>query len=65
MIANGRGSVCLAGAASMKHRVPAIMSLPSCDIAQRVEQQPYKAVGRRFESFYHNHLSLKQTSPTQ
>ena len=65
MIANGRGSVCLAGAASMKHRVPAIMSPPSRDIAQWIEQQPSNAVGRRFESFYHNHLSLKQTKQTQ
>jgi hypothetical protein len=65
MIANGRGSVCLAGAASMKHRVPAAGRLPLLDIAQWNEQQPSEAVGRRFESFYLDHLSVKQDKPTQ
>ena len=64
MIANGRGSVCLAGAASMKHRVPAVVCLPLLDIAQWVEQQPFNAVGRGFESRYSN-LSDKQGQPTQ
>ena len=64
MIANGRGSICLAGAASMKHRVPAILSLPPLNIAQWVEQQPFNAVGRGFESRYSN-LSDKQDQPTQ
>ncbi len=65
MIANGRGSVCLAGAASMKHRVPAVVRLPIQDIAQWKEQQPSGAVGRGFESHYPSHLFDTQAHPTQ
>lgn len=64
MIANGRGSARLAGAASVKHRVPAAGRLPLVNIAQWVEQQPFNAVGRGFESRYSN-LSDKQDQPTQ
>lgn len=39
MIAKGRGSKCLAGAASMKHRVPAVGYFPTRNIAQWVERQ--------------------------
>ena len=43
MIANSRGSQYLAGAASLKYRMPAIVdSFPLLDVAQRVEQQPGK-----------------------
>lgn len=41
MIAYSRGSKRLAGAASLKHRMPAVRSFGSpLDIAQMVEQQP-------------------------
>ena len=42
MIAYSRGSTCLAGAASLKYRMPAMnrTSIPSKDIAQWIEQQP-------------------------
>ena len=41
--AYGRGSKSLAGAASMKHRVPADGgAFSTMDIAQSVEQQPFK-----------------------
>jgi hypothetical protein len=65
MIANGRGSVCLAGAASMKHRVPAVVRLPLLDIAQWNEQQPFKLLGHGFDSHYPTLLSDKQVQPTQ
>ena len=43
MIANSRGSQYLAGAASLKYRMPAIVdSFPLLDIAQMAEQQPDK-----------------------
>jgi hypothetical protein len=41
MIANSRGCQYLAGAASLKYRMPAIVdSFPLLDVAQMVEQQP-------------------------
>ena len=43
MITKGRGSTSLAGAASLKYRMPAIRDrFPFLDIAQRVERQPEK-----------------------
>ena len=43
MIANSRGFQSLAGAASLKYRMPAIVdALPLLDVAQMVEQQPGK-----------------------
>lgn len=44
MLAYSRGSNCLAGAAPLEHRVPAIIRsfCPNLDIAQWVEQQPFK-----------------------
>ena len=43
MIAKGRGSTSLAGAASLKYRMPAILDrFPFLDIAQRAERQPEK-----------------------
>lgn len=41
MIANSRGSQSLAGAASLKYRMPAVVdSFPLLDVAQMAEQQP-------------------------
>ena len=44
MLAYSRGSNCLAGAAPLEHRVPAVVGsfCPNLDIAQWVEQQPDK-----------------------
>lgn len=43
MIANSRGSEYLAGAASLKYRMPAIGdAFPLLDMAQMAEQQPEK-----------------------
>jgi hypothetical protein len=43
MIANSRGFQYLAGAASLKYRMPAIVdSFPLLDVAQMAEQQPDK-----------------------
>jgi hypothetical protein len=44
MIAYSRGSNCLAGAASLKHRMPADVRTfcAHLDIAQMAEQQPHK-----------------------
>ena len=42
MIAKGRGSTCLAGAASLKYRVPVVGCSHRLDIAQWTEQQPFK-----------------------
>ena len=43
MIANSRGFQSLAGAASLKYRMPAIVdTFPLLDVAQMVEQQPGK-----------------------
>ena len=43
MIAYSRGSQCLAGAASLKHRIPAMIGAFCIheDIAQRLEQQTH------------------------
>jgi hypothetical protein len=42
MIAKGRGSICLAGAASMKYRVPASGRFPYLEFSSVAEQQPDK-----------------------
>ena len=43
MLAYSRGSNCLAGAAPLEHRVPALTAPASnLDIAQWKEQQPFK-----------------------
>ena len=42
MIAKSRGSICLAGAASMKYRVPAVGHFPSLEFSSVAEQQPTK-----------------------
>ena len=44
MLAYSRGSNCLAGAAPLEHRVPAVVGsfCPNRDIAQRVEHRPEK-----------------------
>jgi hypothetical protein len=44
MLAYSRGSNCLAGAAPLEHRVPAVVGsfCPNRDIAQRVEHRPDK-----------------------
>jgi hypothetical protein len=56
MIAYSRGSQRLAGAASLKYGVPAIVGAFSChlDIAHWLEQQPSEAVGSGFKSRYPN-----------
>ena len=65
MIAYSRGSQSLAGAASLKHRMPAVIGTFRIqpDIAQWVEQQPVTAVGRGFDSrFPTNCLSNSEPS---
>ena len=56
MIAYSRGSQYLAGAASLKYGVPAIVGSFSChlDIAHLVRATASEAVGSGFESRYPN-----------
>jgi hypothetical protein len=57
MIAYSRGSKRLAGAASLKHRMPALIG-PFCihwDIAQRIEQQPLRSCLLRVRFPLSNH----------
>lgn len=51
LIANRRGSKRLAGAASLKHRVPAVGVCSSLDIAQRLSNS-LLSCGCGFESRY-------------
>ncbi len=41
-IAKIRGSQNLTGAAALRYRMPAMVAIPTSDIAQSVEQQPHK-----------------------
>jgi hypothetical protein len=55
LIIKGRGSQSLAGAASLKHRVPMVRDCfprTRSDIAQLGRATARKAVSRRFESCY-------------
>ena len=65
MNANSRGSQCLAGAASMKHRMPALVGPASIwEYSSVGRAATCKVAGGRFDSCYSNHRLNNGSLPT-